>query len=252
MPMEIELTVNGFTDVVSFAETEIAAVHRPILNQLHALAAGMDRRLVVLFAAPPGAGKSTIAAFWAWLSQQDANLTPIQTLAIDGFHYPNRYLLAQSIERDGKTMPLKSIKGAPETYDVQALCQAVVALKEVAEITWPVYDRTIHDPVPDAMMVTAPIVVIEGNWVLLDEPAWRPLRDMADLGIFLAADEALVRERLIQRKARGGTPMPEVEAHYERADSPNIERVLSCSLPADIRLRWQADERGKHTIYRKD
>lgn len=53
----------------------------------------------------------------------------------------------------------------------QALCQAVAAVKNVEEITWPVNDRTIPDSVSDAMMVTAPIVVIEGNWVLLDEPA---------------------------------------------------------------------------------
>jgi pantothenate kinase len=137
------------------------------------------------------------------------------------------------------------MKGAPETYDVRALCAAVEQLKHHGTATWPRYDRNIHDPVPDAITVTAPVVVIEGNWVLLDEPNWRDLRAMADLSIFLEADEALVRERLIRRKARGGYTLPEVEAHYERSDKPNIERVLSRCLPANITLRWNTDDQDE-------
>ena len=243
--MKVELTVNGFTDVVSFPDEEVADVHLPILNHIHALASTASNRFVVLFAAPPGAGKSTISAFWTWLCHQDANLTPLQSLSIDGFHYPNSYLQQHRIERDGKKLSLMSIKGAPESYDVRALCTTLEQLKQRRTVTWPFYDRNIHDPVPDAITVIAPVVVIEGNWVLLDEPDWRRLQDMADLSIFLEVDEPLVRERLIKRKARGGYTLPEVEAHYKRADKPNIERVLSRRLLADILLKWHSDDHSK-------
>ncbi len=225
------------------SDEEIEAVHLPILRYIHGMASGVNNTFVVLFAAPPGAGKSTVVAFWEYLCQQVPNLTPIQPLSLDGFHYPNSYLQEHSIERHGSIMPLMSIKGAPETYDVRALCAAVEQLKQHGTVTWPVYDRNIHDPVPDAVTVSAPVVVIEGNWVLLDVPDWKKLRNMADFSIFLEADESLVRERLINRKVRGGYTLAEAEAHYERSDKANIERVMSHHLPSDVTLKWSGDAR---------
>ena len=43
------------------------------------------------------------------------------------------------------------------------------------------------------------------------------------------------------RKKRGGFSLEEVEAHYLRTDRPNVYRVLTKSLPADLELIWTTD-----------
>ena len=234
--MKIELSINSFSDELTFPDADVNEVHRPLLNLFESRLAEANGRAVILLAAPPGAGKSSVAAFWAWLSTYDMASASVQDVGVDGFHYPRRYLESQTIVRDGQTIPLASIKGAPETYDAAALCGAVAALKSRACVRWPRYDRTVHDPVPDAIDVTAPIVVVEGNWLLLDEPPWRSLNDIADLSIYLETDEASVRDGLINRKIRGGVSRPLALTHYDTTDRPNIERANSQRLSADIEL----------------
>ena len=244
--MDIELTVNGFVDTVSFADDEIESIHIPILRKITDQAGDGKGTGVVMLGAPPGAGKSTLAAFWEMMSKREDQFVTLQSLSMDGFHYPNTVLRSTSGWRDGIKHPLIELKGAPETYDVSALVETVRRLKRGKRARWPVYDRNLHEPVPDAIMVTAPVVVIEGNWMLLDEPGWRSLSDLANLRIFLETREALVRDRLVQRKRRGGASSTTAEAHYARTDAPNIRRALENRLPADITLRLSSIDDGQH------
>ena len=84
---------------------------------------------------------------------------------MDGFHHYNVWLEAHN---------LRAYKGAPETFDVDRLAQHLRQIKE-GDGTWPQYDRQTHDPVEDAIVVTAPVVIVEGNWLLLDDERWRTL-----------------------------------------------------------------------------
>ena len=119
--MEIELTVSGFAERAAFPDEEIETLHRPLLQRITRLAAGAPAPFIVLLAAPPGAGKSTLAAFWEWLSQQDDSLLPAQALSIDGFHFPNEVLQQRKILRDGREHLLHDFKGSPESYDLAEL-----------------------------------------------------------------------------------------------------------------------------------
>ena len=102
----------------------------------------------------------------------------MQALGMDGFHYPNAALETYTTVRGGKEISLKSIKGAPETFDVAALAAKLGAAREES-VTFPVYDRRIHDVVPNAVTADAPILLVEGNWLLLDEEPWSGLRLLA-------------------------------------------------------------------------
>ena len=170
-------------------------------------------RLVVFLAAPPATGKSTLAAFLAGLSQK-LSCMPVQAVGLDGFHYHQDYILTHSVTfQDGRTLPMKQLKGSPETYDVVHFQEKLEALRH-SDPLWPVYDRRFHDVIEDQLPVTAPIVLIEGNWLLFQEGLWRKLAGQADYTIFIKAEERALKERLLQRKMTGGSTREEAEAFY--------------------------------------
>ena len=216
--MELELEVSGFVDRAVFDDGEIETLHRPLLRHLTRLARDSTPPFIVLLGATAASGKSILAAFWEWLSRQDDNLLSAQALSIDGFHFPNRVMKRRSILRDGQQRLMHDYKGAPESFDLEGIRYKLAALRRGEAIRWPLYDRKIHDPVEDAIAVTSPLLILEGNYVLLDAPGWRDLRGLADFGIFLETDVDLTRERLRQRKLRGG---------YDRNGSRGITRAAT-------------------------
>ena len=159
---------------------------------------------------------------------------------MDGFHHTNAYLAAHRVLRDGVEIPLKSIKGAPETFDVAHLAAKLTAAKEGAA-PFPVYDRRIHDVVPDAIIADAPLLLVEGNWLLLDEEAWRDLRALADYRIRIDAPSALLKDRLIARKMQGGLSVEDATAFYETSDRRNVERFAAYAGAADEVWRMETD-----------
>ncbi|TQI80626.1 hypothetical protein FHU10_4499 [Serratia fonticola] len=226
--MEIALNVNGLMIESFFADEEIEQLHLPLLRFLVEKQRQKGGRLVVFLAAPPGCGKSTLTAFWQYLSVQHPDLLALQTLPMDGFHHTNRWL-----EERG----LRGKKGAPETFHREQLESALGDLHKPISL-WPTYDRVLHDPVIDAIEVTAPIVIVEGNWLLLDEPGWCELAHYSDLTLFIQAAPQQLQARLVERKIRGGLSLEQANAFYLQTDGPNVERVLQHSLPATITLAW--------------
>ena len=94
---------------------------------------------------------------------------------MDGFHHYNSWLDAHQ---------LRPFKGAPETFDVAKLAENLRQVVE-GDCTWPQYDRQKHDPVEDALHVTAPLVIVEGNWLLLDDEKWLELASFCVFFYFL-------------------------------------------------------------------
>jgi putative kinase len=236
--MQVELRVSGFIDIFNFSDDEVKRVHLPILRKINSLIGTSRERVVVLLAGPPGSGKSTTAALWEFLSLNDPSLEMVQHLSIDGFHFPNTFLDANTCMQDGKSISLKEIKGAPETYNVEALKKAVHQLKS-KDVLWPEYDRKLHDPVENKILVTAAAVIIEGNWVLFNQSPWDSLAELADVTIFIEADEQILKQRLIQRKLRGRYSDDFVQEHYRKADKPNINLVMNDSCRADTVLELE-------------
>ena len=241
--MDITLNVNGFDIAARFDDAAVSGIFLPLLRTLTRRQREINRRLVVFLAAPPGTGKSTLAALLERLSSDTPGLTPLQALGLDGFHYHQDYILSHTVLRDGAEIPMRLIKGAPESFDVEKLRRALSAIHSDG-LRWPLYDRQLHDVVEDAIPVCAPIALIEGNWLLLDAPEWSALP--RDASIFIHADAALLRGRLIERKVRGGFSREEAEAHYLRSDGPNVLRCLSNRLPADWTLAMSGD--GKYQM----
>lgn len=236
----LQMNINGLTQEVKFSKTAIEEIFNPFLRKLTELQGLTDRKIVVYLAAPPAAGKTTLAQFLEKLSRENQMFTNVRALGMDGFHYDSEYLKKTKILRDGQEILMNDIKGAPETFDVDAL---QIKLREVRQegTDWNIYDRIIHDVVHNAISVEDDIVLVEGNYLMLDEPRWTNIRVLADYTVFVKAAPELLTERLITRKMNTGLTREEAENFYRTSDSKNVERVLKNSAHANETWELQAD-----------
>ena len=104
----------------------------------------------VLLEDVPGVGKTTTAQFLEYLSKREKDIQEIQAIGLDGFHFHQDYILTHEACVDGKMVPMKEVKGCPETFDIEKLKRKLAELKD-GTTKWPIYDRKIHDVVEDAL-----------------------------------------------------------------------------------------------------
>lgn len=234
------MEVNGLTQEVRFSAAAVEEIFMPLLHELTDLKLTLDRKVIAYLVAPPGSGKSTVAQFLEWLSRERNEVDDIRALGMDGFHYSAAYMNVTTVERGGEKVLMRDIKGAPETFDVDTLIDKIRELRQEGT-DWNVYDRRIHDVLPDFMSVEDDIILLEGNYLLLDEPAWTNVRVLADYSIFIDADAELLKERIIGRKMMGGSSREDAEKFFAYSDAKNIERVLKNSARADETWKLLAD-----------
>lgn len=233
MKESFEFCVNGLTIRAEFDPKDTQKIFIPLLTHLTQLQREKKRRIVAFLAAPPAAGKSTLCCYLEYLSRTTPGLTPIQAVGIDGFHHYQEYLDSHTICRGGEIIPLAKIKGAPETYDVEKLRGMLVSLNEDNQF-WPLYDRRIHNPVENAVEIREKILILEGNWLLLDEQPWNTLS--CDYSIFLRCGDESQLERIVQRKMMGGFCEEHARQIVRSNDWPNILRCMNHSRRGDLTL----------------
>lgn len=229
--MILDIVNAGFPMCIDVPDAEIESVHRKVLVQFKQ-AAG-DGRGVVLLAGAPGSGKSTLCGIWQALADQSG--LSLCTVSLDGFHLRNAVLRERG---------LTAKKGSPETYDLEGCARLLRDVKQRKPVRWPVYDRNLHEPVEGPIVpIETRIVLVEGNYLLLDRPGWRNLRNDATMTVMIRPDPAALKDRVIQRHLRGGRTREEAEKKYNETDLPNILLVEEHSLAADIVLTQSAEGR---------
>ena len=239
--MEYNACINGYDITAHYSDENINEIFTPLLKRLTEMQKQKNGRLLVMLAAPPGAGKSTLLDFLEHLSKTTEGLTGIQTIGMDGFHHYQDYLLSHEIERDGQIIKMVEIKGAPITFDLKALTDRIKLVASGEKCGWPTYDRNLHNPVEDTIQIDSDIVLLEGNYLLLDEDGWRDLSVYADYTIFISADEDMLRSRLVERKAKN-TPLEQAKEFVEKSDMRNAIEVLRNSKKADLHLRIKEND----------
>ena len=227
--------VNGLEIQAEFAPENRDRVFIPLLQRLAGMQRERQRRICAFLAAPPAAGKSTLCCYLEEISRSVPGLIPVQCVGIDGFHYYQEDLDSHTIYRNGEVIPLAKIKGAPETYDVKKLARLLDNLNEAGQ-KWPAYDRRIHNPVENAVEIREDIIILEGNWLLLNEEPWKELK--CDYSIFLAEGDRSQLERIVQRKMMGGFSEEHAREIVEKNDWPNILRCMGNSRRADLNLKY--------------
>ncbi|WP_411051761.1 nucleoside triphosphate hydrolase [Tritonibacter sp. SIMBA_163] len=188
---------------------------------------GGGRRLVALSGAP-GSGKSTLSEpLAAMLTERGVRS---EVVPMDGFHLDNRLLEPRGL------MPRK---GAPETFDLGGFKRLCHALRADDEVIYPLFDRSRDLAIAGAAHVgqDCSVAVIEGNYLLFDEPGWRDLADLWDVSIRLDVPLADLEARLVQRWLTHGLDQAAAEARARGNDLANAERIASARLPADLTWR---------------
>ena len=227
--------INGLNVTSYFSDEDIQNIYIPLLRRLTHMYNEKGSRIIVLMAAPPGAGKTTLSSFLSFLSCKMKDIKPIMAIGMDGFHYYQEYLDTHTVLREGKEVLLAEIKGAPETFDLFKLSKGIERLFNNEIVKWPEYDRHIGNPIENVYTVDEDIVLIEGNYLLLNYPGWKDLKKFADYTIMLRIDEESARNRLITRKMKGkGISFEEASAHVESSDLYNYRNVVNNSMAADI------------------
>ncbi|RUW91390.1 nucleoside triphosphate hydrolase [Mesorhizobium sp. M7A.F.Ca.US.010.02.1.1] len=186
--------------------------------------AGKANRFIVAIAGPPGSGKSTLSARLHELLPEGAS----EVVPMDGFHYDDAVL-----ERRG----LRARKGAPETFDFagfEALLKRIRAGEP--DIAIPVFDRSMELARAAASIVATEtkFILVEGNYLLLDEEPWSRLAPLFDFSIFVDVPRNELERRLMERWHGHGRSDEDARAWIASNDLPNIERVLARRRAADL------------------
>jgi hypothetical protein len=201
-----------------------------------------DNRRLIAIAGPPGCGKSTIALTITELLKQH-NINAV-VLPMDGFHRKNSDLRANKTHIGKREVTLYDIKGAKETYDTAYLFKCIERLKRGEKFYWPIYSRSLHEPVENGILIDgkADVYFIEGNYLFLKTEPWSKLSSYFSLKIFIRSKKRFLRHRLISRKIKGGFSRREARDHYKLCDRRNIDEVLSNSTGFDFVL----NQKGKY------
>jgi pantothenate kinase len=189
-------------------------------------------RYLFAVAGPPGAGKSTLAE--ALLAALEARAPGRAALVpMDGYHFDNAVLEPRG---------LMSRKGAPETFDVAGLLRDLQRIRAGgAEVAVPVFDRSL-DLARAGARVVGPeraVVLVEGNYLLLDDPPWSGLAPLFDRTLLIDVAPGELRRRLVDRWLRHGLAMAAAEERANANDMVNAGLVATRSRPADV--LWQQD-----------
>lgn len=194
-----------------------------LVERARALAVAGSRRILGI-AGAPGAGKSTVAQAVA-----DALGGQAALVGMDAFHLANGVLAAHG-SRDRK--------GAPDTFDPWGYANLLRRLKANGEavVYAPMFDRGLEESIGGAVPVPrdVPLVITEGNYLLLDAEGWRESRKQIDEVWFLDLSDAERQLRLLRRHEAFGKPPEEAAAWALGSDQRNAAVVASTRERADL------------------
>lgn len=195
-----------------------------LLARAEALASAGTRKLLGIVGAP-ASGKTTLA--WGIAEKLG---TRAAVVGMDGFH------LAQvELNRLGRA----ERKGAPDTFDGAGYVHLLRRLKAAGETVYaPEFRREIEEPIAGAVPVApdVPLVITEGNYLLLEEEPWAGARELLDEVWFLAPDEPERIQRLVTRHRRYGRSLVEAQQRALGSDQRNADIIATTSSRADLVL----------------
>ena len=186
-------------------------------------------RLLLGIAGPPGSGKSTLAARVVERLNHGGR-AEAALLPMDGFHLENDVL---------ESCGLLAVKGAPQTFDAAGFVRLVRSLRNPDEdVAYPLFDRARDCTLPGAGRLPAgtPVVVVEGNYLLLRSGDWAGLQGLFDAAVMIAPPVEVLEARLIYRWLEHGLSAEAAARRARGNDLANARLVMAQSATADLVL----------------
>jgi pantothenate kinase len=200
------------------------------LQQLVADAAALGcsgGRVLLGIAGAPGAGKSTVAE--ALVAAVGARAVLV---GLDGFHLANSELVR--LQRLGR-------KGAPDTFDAAGYVNLLRRLRarDEAVVYAPRFDRGLEESIGSAVPVPAqvPLIVTEGNYLLVGDERWGPVRQLLDACWYVDPGEDTRLSRLVARHQRYGRSPAEAHDRSHGSDQRNAQLIQATRELADRVIR---------------
>ncbi|MER6972614.1 nucleoside/nucleotide kinase family protein [Nocardioides sp. NPDC000445] len=183
-------------------------------------------RFVLGIVGPPGAGKSTLAERLRDVLNESGRVAVVAPM--DGFHRSNAELDA---------MGARARKGEPDTFDAEAYVAALRQVRGRGRVEWPTFSRVTDEPVPGGVVIDGePIVITEGNYLLLEDGPWKDVRGLLDEAWFVDVPDDILVPRLLERFLAGGRSRAEAEAKIAESDLRNAALVRATRDRADLVL----------------
>lgn len=194
-----------------------------LVERARTLAAG-GKRAVLGITGAPGSGKSTLAEALAAALGSTAASVPM-----DGFHLAN-----VELERLGR----RNRKGAPDTFDAGGFVDLLERLKPQAErvVHAPAFDREAEETIVGAIAIVrrVPLVITEGNYLLLDGEPWSRIRPLLDECWYVEGPEEERLRRLIARHVEFGKAPDHARDWVMRSDEANARLIEASRVRADL------------------
>ena len=195
------------------------------------------RRHILGLTGAPGAGKSTVAGQLVdALGPALAELVPM-----DGFHLADEVLRA---------LGRRDRKGAHDTFDAGGYAGLMSRIRDQRRpnaddgdddgiVYAPRFLREIEEPIGSSIPIhpETPLIITEGNYLLLESGAWPRARAAIDQVWFLAPPESVRQSRLIRRHEAYGKTRAEAELWALGSDQRNAEAIAATASRADAILR---------------
>ncbi|XP_076927701.1 putative uridine kinase C227.14 isoform X1 [Bidens hawaiensis] len=201
---------------------------------------------IVGLAGPPGAGKTTIASEVAkrvnklWpqkASAFDSQVEPPKiavVLPMDGFHLYRHQLDAMEDPKEAHAR-----RGAPWTFNPDLFLKCLKTLREQGSVYAPSFDHGVGDPVEDDIFVNVQhkVVIVEGNYLLLDDGSWKEIPSILDEKWFVDVDIDIAMERVLKRHISTGKTPEIAKQRIEYNDRPNAELIYKSKKNADLIIK---------------
>lgn len=194
-----------------------------LIDESVAACAERSGRWILGVAGPPASGKSTLARR---IADRAAAEVPACVAPMDGFHRSNEALEA---------MGLLELKGVPASFDAESFVSHLERLRRPVPVSWPTFDRSIEETVPGGRLIDAEtqLIVVEGNYLLLDTGPWDRIRHLLDEVWYLDVPEEALTRRLVARHELARSA-EDARAKVESTDLPNARLVARTRIRADV------------------
>lgn len=196
--------------------------------QQQVLSGPKSGRLIVAIAGAPASGKSAVSD---WLLEELNKAHPgiAAILPMDGYHYDDEVLTANGWRHQ---------KGAPHTFDVGGLVSILKRLRENAEtqVAVPRFDRDIEIARAGAVLIRreAQLIIVEGNYLLLNSEPWKQLLPLFDLKVLVSVEEHVLEQRLRDRWTSYNLDEADIHRKVFENDLPNGRLVINESVEPDM------------------